>query len=90
MPTKSAVQEYEFTPLGKYVVSAPGVCRGRPTFIGTRIEVAGVLEWLACGNSLDKMLEGYKGRVSRAAVQEAATLAGQALRKQTSKRKRSA
>ena len=31
---------YEYIPLGKYIVSAPGVCRGRPTFKYTRIEVA--------------------------------------------------
>ena len=35
---------YEYRPLGKFVVSAPGVCRGRPTFKYTRIEVAGVPE----------------------------------------------
>jgi uncharacterized protein (DUF433 family) len=70
---------YEYYPLGKYIVSAPGVCRGRPTFKYTRIEVAGVLHWLAAGNSLDKMLEGYRGRVSREAIHEAATLAGKAL-----------
>jgi hypothetical protein len=23
---------YEYLPMGKHVVSAPGVCRGRPTF----------------------------------------------------------
>ncbi len=39
-------ETYEYTPLGKHIVSAPGVCRGRPTFKYTRIEVAGVLEWL--------------------------------------------
>jgi uncharacterized protein (DUF433 family) len=72
-------QVYEYYPLGKYVVSAPGVCRGRPTFKGTRIEVAGVLDWLAAGNSLEKMLAGYKGRVTREAIQEAAALAGRAL-----------
>jgi hypothetical protein len=32
---------YEYVPLGKFVVSAPAVCRGRPTFQYTRIEVAG-------------------------------------------------
>jgi uncharacterized protein (DUF433 family) len=72
-------QIYDYVPLGKYIVSAPGVCRGRPTFKYTRIEVAGVLDWLAAGNPLEEMLTGYKGRVSREAVQEAAALAGKAL-----------
>jgi uncharacterized protein (DUF433 family) len=75
-------QVYEYVPLGKYVVSAPAVCRGRPTFKYTRIEVAGVLEWLSAGNSLEELLAGYEGRVSRAAIQEAAALAGKALVRQ--------
>ena len=40
-------QTYEYLPLGRFVVSAPGVCRGRPTFKYTRIEVAHLLEWLS-------------------------------------------
>ena len=42
----------EHRPLGKFVVSAPGVCRGRPTFKYTRIEVAGALERLAAGHAI--------------------------------------
>ncbi len=72
---------YEYTPLGKYVVSAPAVCRGRPTFKGTRVEVAGVLEWLAAGHSIDELIANHCGRISRAAIKEAATLAGKALAK---------
>ncbi len=77
---------YEYIPLGKFVVSAPGVCRGRPTFKYTRIEVAGVLEWLAAGNPVNKLLAGYKGRVCHEAIQEAAALAGKALVRQTKAR----
>lgn len=76
---------YEYVPLGKYVVSAPAVCRGRPTFKYTRIEVAGVLEWLGAGHALDELLVGYRGRVSREAIQEAATLAGKALARQAAR-----
>jgi uncharacterized protein (DUF433 family) len=72
-------QTYEYLPLGRFVVSAPGVCRGRPTFKYTRIEVARVLEWLAAGHTLEKLLAGYKGRVTLEAIQEAARLAGKAL-----------
>ena len=78
---------YEYTPLGKYIVSAPRVCRGRPTFKYTRIEVAGVLEWLGAGNSVRNLLAGYKGRVSSEAIQEAMILAGKALERQTSAKK---
>ena len=91
--TKRIVREnpgdelYEYSPLGKYVVSAPGVCRGRPTFKHTRIEVAGVLERLGSGHSLEELVENYRGRVTRQAIAEALALAGKALAKQASLRK---
>jgi uncharacterized protein (DUF433 family) len=75
-------QPYEYIPLGKYIVSAPAVCRGRPTFKYTRVEVAGVLEWLGAGHSLEELVAGYKGRISREAIEEATTLAAKALVKQ--------
>jgi|SRR5439155_12611148 len=73
---QSGAEVYEYVPLGKYIVSAPGICRGRPTFKHTRVEVAGVLDWLAAGNSLEEMLADYKGRIPREAILEAARLAG--------------
>jgi uncharacterized protein (DUF433 family) len=75
-------EEYEYIPLGKYVVSAPAVCRGRPTFKYTRIEVAGVLELLGTGRTLNEIVTGYQGRVSREAVEEATRLAAKALARQ--------
>jgi uncharacterized protein (DUF433 family) len=76
-------QVYEYFPLGKYVVSAPAVCRGRPTFKYTRIEVAGVLEWLGAGHSVKELLADYGGRLSQPAIREAARLAAKALVHQT-------
>jgi uncharacterized protein (DUF433 family) len=70
---------YEYYPLGKHIVSAPGVCRGRPTFKGTRIEVAGVLDLLKTGRSVDDIVTDYQGHVSRKALEEALTLAAKAL-----------
>lgn len=78
-------QVYAYVPLGQHVVSAPGVCGGRPTFKYTRIEVTGVLEWLSAGNALEQLLAGYQGRVSLEALQEAATLAGKALVRQVAR-----
>ena len=75
-------QLYEYFPLGKHIVSAPRVCRGRPTFKYTRIEVAGVLNWLCAGQSVDQLIEGYGGRVTRAALREAGALASKALVRQ--------
>ncbi len=37
-------ERYQYVPLGRYVVRAPEVCSGRPTFKYTRIEITGTLE----------------------------------------------
>ena len=73
---------YEYFPLGQFVVSAPGVCRGRPTFKYTRIEVAGVLERLAAGHDIEALIIDSRSRLSREAIAEAATLAAKALTRQ--------
>jgi uncharacterized protein (DUF433 family) len=72
-------QVYEYVPLGTHVVSAPGVCGGRPTFKYTRVEVARVLERLAAGHSVARILASYDRRVSREALREALALASKAL-----------
>jgi uncharacterized protein (DUF433 family) len=65
---------YQYYPLGTYVVRAPGVCGGRPTFKYTRIEITGTLERLAVGEKIDDIVTGYRGRVPREAVVEAVHL----------------
>lgn len=65
---------YQYYPLGDHVVRAIGVCGGRPTFKYTRIEIAGTLERLAAGESIDEIVKGYRGRVSHAAIIEAVKL----------------
>ncbi len=65
---------YQYYPLGEHIVRAVGVCGGRPTFKYTRIEITGTLERLAAGESIDDIVEGYRGRVSRDVVMEAARL----------------
>jgi uncharacterized protein (DUF433 family) len=77
---------YEYFPLGQFVVSAPGICRGRPTFKSTRIEVAGVLERLAAGHDIEALIIDSRGRLSRAAIAEAAVLAAKALARQITSR----
>lgn len=64
-------EPYQYYPLGAHVVRAIGVCSGRPTFKYTRIEITGTLDRLAAGESLDTIVTGYRGRVSREAVMEA-------------------
>lgn len=65
---------YVYYPLGEYVVSAIGVCGGRPTFKYTRIEVAGILELLAAGDTVEEIVMGYRGRLTQAAIEEAQRL----------------
>lgn len=65
---------YEYYPLGEYVVAAPGVCRGRPTFKYTRIDVAFILERLAGGETVDDLVAAYGGKLSGEALEEAQRL----------------
>ncbi|GMV34520.1 MAG: hypothetical protein DCC59_05240 [Chloroflexi bacterium] len=67
-------EAYQYYPLGKFVVRAPGVCGGRPTFKYTRIEITGTLDRLAAGETMDEILSGYLNKVSREAIIEAIQL----------------
>ncbi|MBI4586073.1 MAG: DUF433 domain-containing protein [Planctomycetes bacterium] len=71
---------YEYFPLGKYVVVAPGVCGGRPTFKYTRLEVSLVLSLISPGETIDQVVKAYAlSKLSPAAVREAIQLADKAL-----------
>ncbi|MCI0618566.1 DUF433 domain-containing protein [bacterium] len=85
-PNKKLVREmygdevYEYYPLGKYVVAAPGVCGGRPTFKYTRLEVRVILALLATGETIDQVVQAYsESKLSSEAVKEAIQVAKQAL-----------
>ena len=67
-------ESYQYYPLGKYVVRALGVCGGRPTFKYTRIEITGTLDRLAAGETIDEIVAGYRGKVSKDAIIEAISL----------------
>lgn len=71
---------YEYYPLGEYVVVAPGVCGGRPTFKYTRLEVSIILALLASGITVKEILRRYrKSRLNSGAIFEAVALADRAL-----------
>jgi uncharacterized protein (DUF433 family) len=73
-------EPYEYYPLGKYVVSAPGVCGGRPTFKYTRLEVSMILSRIAAGKTIEQVVQDYThSRLTPEAVMEAIQLADQAL-----------
>ena len=64
-------EPYIFVPLGAYVVRAVGVCSGRPTFKYTRVEIAGVMDRIADGESVDEIARGFEGYISHGAIVEA-------------------
>ncbi len=73
-------EPYAYYPLGKYIVAAPGVCGGRPTFKYTRLEVAVVLDLLAAGWTIKRLVQEYaQSRLTPEAVAEAVQLAKEAL-----------
>ena len=67
-------ESYRYYPLSDFVVRAPDVCNGRPTFKYTRIEITGTIERLAAGEHIDNIVDGYAGRISKEAILEAAEL----------------
>ncbi len=72
-------QPYEYYPLGKHIVRAPGVCGGRPTFKYTRLEVSVVLSDIKSGFTIDEVVADFhRSRLSREMVQEAIDLAQRA------------
>ena len=62
--------------IGLYVVSDPEICHGKPTFRGTRIMVAHVLEQVAEGMDWESIVAEGRGSVSQEAIAEAVRLAG--------------
>ena len=74
-------EKYEYYPLGEYIVGAPGVCDGQPTFKYTRIGVRHAIELLSGGKTVDEVARAYQ--IPEAAVKEALDLAMQALTKAT-------
>jgi uncharacterized protein (DUF433 family) len=64
--------------IGRFVVADPAICHGRPTFRGTRILVADVLEQVASGIAWETIVEEWRGNVSSEAIAGAVRLASQA------------
>ena len=61
--------------LGRYIVADQDICHGKPTFAGTRILVADVLEQVASGIAWEVIVDDWRGDVSKEAIAEAARLA---------------
>ncbi len=61
--------------MGRYIVVDPEICHGKPTFRGTRIMVADVLEQIADGLAWETIIEEWRGSISKEAIAEAVSLA---------------
>lgn len=66
--------------IGRFIVADPAICHGQPTFRGTRILVADVLEQVAAGIAWETIVEEWRGDVSSDAISEAVRLASDAFR----------
>jgi len=66
--------------IGRFIIADPAICHGQPTFRGTRILVADVLEQVAAGIAWETIVEEWRGNVSWDAISEAVRLASQAFR----------
>ena len=67
--------------IGRYIITDPRICHGKPTFRGTRILVADVLEQVASGMSWEAIREDWDDKIANEAIQEAVQLASHALLK---------
>ena len=65
--------------IGRFIVVDARVCHGAPTFRGTRILVADVLDQVANGISWDAIIENWRGAVSHEAIAESVRLAREVL-----------
>ena len=61
--------------IGRYIVTDPKICHGKPTFRGTRIFVADVLEQVAGGMVWESIIEDWHGSITKEAIAETVQLA---------------
>lgn len=63
---------------GRYIVSDPKICHGKPTFRGTRIMVSQVMEQIANGMAWETIIDEWRGSITKEAIAESIRLASQA------------
>ena len=57
--------------MGRYTVADPAICHGEPTFRGTRIMVADLLEQVESGMAYEAIIEEWRGTLTSDAIAEA-------------------
>ncbi len=76
-------QETEAKLLGRYIVTDPKICHGKPTFRGTRIFVSDVLEMVAEGVVWETIIEQWHNSITQEAIAEAVKLSSEAFLRHT-------
>jgi uncharacterized protein (DUF433 family) len=61
--------------VGRYIVTDPTICHGKPTFRGTRIMVWQVLEMVAEGMDWDVITSAWGNKISKEAITAAVQMA---------------
>ncbi|HEY6232674.1 MAG TPA: DUF433 domain-containing protein [Pyrinomonadaceae bacterium] len=67
--------------IGRYIVTDPKICHGKPTFRGTRVLVSDVLEQVGNGMAWESIIQDWNKSITHEAISEAVHLASQALLK---------
>ena len=67
--------------IGRHIVTDPKICHGKPTFRGTRVLVADVLEQVASRVAWETIIDDWNDSITKEAIGEAVQLASQALLK---------
>jgi uncharacterized protein (DUF433 family) len=65
--------------IGRYIVTDPNICHGKPTFRGTRVLVSDVLEQVGNDMPWETIIEEWNGSITGDAITEAIQFASQAL-----------
>ncbi|MFQ6041969.1 MAG: DUF433 domain-containing protein [Candidatus Poribacteria bacterium] len=65
--------------LGEYIAADAHICRGQPTFKGTRLLVRFVLEYFLDGFDIEEISQKWAEHIPREAVMEAVQLALRAI-----------
>ncbi len=71
--------------LGRYIVAAPDICHGKPTFRGTRIMVWQVLQMVAQGMAWETIIYECHNTITKDAIAEAVKLSSEAFIKHADK-----
>lgn len=60
--------------IGRHIVTDPKICHGKPTFRGTRVLVADVLDQVASGVAWETIIEEWNDSITKEAIGEAVQL----------------